>query len=88
MRTALFLLVGVLLLASFLLLGKLFSTHYPAAPRIATIVFIVVWLIVALANMWVGVSKAGYSVGEEAPIALLIFALPAIVAVLLKWRFV
>jgi hypothetical protein len=86
MRTALFLLVGVLLLASFLLLGKLFSTHYPSAPRIATVAFIVVWLVVAAANMWVGVSKAGYSASEEAPIALLIFALPAIIAVLLKWR--
>jgi hypothetical protein len=36
--------------------------------------------------MWVGVAKAGYSVAEELPIFLLIFALPAAVAVLVKWR--
>jgi hypothetical protein len=88
MRTFLFLLAGVLLLTSFLIVGKLFSTHYPDATRTATIAFIVAWLVVAGVNMWVGVSKAGYSIGEELPIFLLIFAVPVIVAVLAKWRFV
>jgi hypothetical protein len=36
--------------------------------------------------MWVGVAKAGYSVGEELPIFLLIFGLPALAAILLKWK--
>lgn len=28
-------------------------------------------------NMWVGLSKAGYSIKDEAPVALLVFAVPA-----------
>jgi hypothetical protein len=87
MRTVMFLVVGLLLVAALLMLGKLFSTNYPEAPRIATIVFVLLWLVIAGVNLWVGVSKAGYSFGEEAPIFLLIFAVPAAVAVLIKWRF-
>lgn len=87
MRTALFLLSGLLLLAAFLLLGKLFSTNYSAATLVATVAYVALWFIVAGANMWVGVAKAGYSVTEELPIFLLIFGLPAAVAILLKWKF-
>ena len=49
--------------------------------------FLVLWLVATLANMWVGVSKAGYSIKDEAPIALLVFAVPAIVAIVIWWRF-
>ena len=44
MRTALILLVGSLLLAACLLLGRLFSGNYPGASYAATVAFIVVWL--------------------------------------------
>jgi hypothetical protein len=87
MRTILFLVAGILLLGASLLLGRLFSPNYPGATLVATIAFIGAWLIIAGANMWVGVAKAGYSVGEELPIFLLIFSLPALAAVLLKWKF-
>jgi hypothetical protein len=86
MRTALFLVAGVVLLGSVLLLGKLFAPQYPDAPRVATLAYIAVWLVVAGANMWLGVAKAGYSIGEELPIFLLIFLLPAALAVVLKWK--
>jgi hypothetical protein len=86
MRTALFLLVGFLLLAVCMLLGKLFSSNYPGAAYAATIIFVALWLAVAAANLWVGVAKAGYTLSEEFPIFLLIFAVPAIVAIFLKWR--
>ena len=86
MRTPLFLLVGFLLLAASALLGKLFSSNYPNATYAATLVFIVVWLGISGANMWVGVAKAGYSLSEELPIFLLIFSVPTVVAVFLKWR--
>jgi uncharacterized membrane protein (DUF485 family) len=36
--------------------------------------FLVLWLVATLVNMWIGVNKAGYSVKDEAPIALLVFA--------------
>jgi len=88
MRTALFLLAGFLLLASVLIVAKLFSANYPAATAWATAAFIALWLVVTAANMWVGVNKAGYSVSEELPILLLLFGVPALVAVVLKWKFV
>ena len=86
MRTPLFLLVGFLLLAVCMLLGRLFSSNYPGATYAATIVFVALWLGVSAANLWVGVAKAGYTLNEEFPIFLLIFAVPAIVAIFLKWR--
>jgi uncharacterized membrane protein len=88
MRTVLFLLAGLLLLAAFLVLAKLFSSNYPAAATWATTLFVGVWLVIAAFNMWVGVSKAGYSATEELPILLLIFGVPAVVAAILKWKFV
>lgn len=88
MRTPLFLLVGFLLLAASALLGKLFSSNYPNATYAATLIFIVVWLGISGANMWVGVAKAGYSLSEELPIFLLIFSVPTVVAIFLKWRII
>ena len=87
MRTALFLIAGFLLLGASLLLGRLFSANYPGATFAATIAYVVLWLTIAGVNMWVGVAKAGYSVTEELPIFLLIFAVPAAVAIVLKWKF-
>jgi len=87
MRTTLFLVAGLLLLAAALLLGKLFSTNYPGATFAATVAYVGLWLIIAGVNMWVGVARAGYSATEEFPIFLLIFGLPAAVAIVLKWKF-
>ena len=86
MRTGLFLLAGFLLLAASLILGRLFSHNLPGAPLFATVLFVVLWLLLAGANMWTGVAKAGYSVAEELPVFALVFLVPAAVAVLLKWK--
>jgi hypothetical protein len=86
MRTALFLIAGFLLLAASLLLGRLFSANCPGATFVATIAYVALWLVIAGVNMWVGVAKAGYSFTEELPIFLLIFAVPAAAAILLKWK--
>jgi hypothetical protein len=87
MRTVLFLLAGFLLLGASILLGKLFSTNYPSATFAATVSYVALWLLIAGFNMWVGVAKAGYSLSEELPIFLLIFAVPVAVAIVLKWKF-
>jgi hypothetical protein len=87
MRTGLFLLVGFLLLAACLILGKLFAANYPAATTVATVLYIVLWLVITAFNMWTGVAKAGYSFAEELPVFALIFLVPAAAAILLKWRF-
>jgi hypothetical protein len=86
MRTPLFLLVGFLLLAASMLLGKLFSSNYSGATYAATLIFVALWLGISGANLWVGVAKAGYSLNEELPVFLLIFGVPTIVAIFLKWR--
>jgi len=86
MRTLLFVLVGFLLLSASMMLGKLFSSNYPAATFAATVIFVALWLGISGVNLWVGVAKAGYSLNEEFPIFLLIFGVPTIVAILLKWR--
>ena len=88
MRTTLFLLAGLLLLAASLLLGRLFSSNYPGATLAATVAYVALWFVIAGANMWIGVAKAGYSVTEELPIFLLIFGLPAAAAIVLKWKFI
>jgi hypothetical protein len=86
-RTGLFLLSGFLLLAASLIVGKLFSSNYPAGPTVATVLFLVVWLLVSAANLWTGVARAGYPVVVELAIFALIFGLPAIAAVLVRWKF-
>ncbi len=87
MRTGLFLLAGFLLLGVCVILAKLFSSNYPGASGVAAGIFIALWLAIAAFNMWVGVAKAGYAASEELPIFLLIFAVPAVAAVILKWKF-
>jgi hypothetical protein len=86
MRTVLFLVAGFLLLAASFLLGRLFSSNFPNAPLVAVIVFAVLWFVIAGVNMWIGVTNAGYSIGEEIPVFALIFFVPVVVAALLKWR--
>jgi hypothetical protein len=87
MRTLLFLVVGFLLLAACLLLGRLFSAQYPAAPYLAMVAFLALWLLISAVNLWAGVARAGYSVTDELPIFLLIFGVPAAAAAVMKWRF-
>jgi hypothetical protein len=87
MRTALFLTSGLLLMASILILAKLFSEHFASAPNWALALGLSLWLAATGANMWIGVSKAGYAVADELPILLLLFAVPALAGVLIRWRF-
>lgn len=49
--------------------------------------FLPLWLVVALINLWVGVSRAGYTVMQELPFFALVFGLPAAFAALLFLRF-
>jgi hypothetical protein len=77
---------GFLLLAVCLLLGRWIGGA--AATVVATTIkcFLVLWLVATLLNMRVGVNQAGYSVKDEAPVALLVFAVPAIVAIVIWWK--
>ena len=86
MHTILTILGGVALLAVFLLFGRLWGGTAPSF-ALAAKAFIPFWLVVSVVNLWVGVSKAGYTVRDEAPILLVVFAVPAVLAALAIWRF-
>jgi hypothetical protein len=40
----------------------------------------------AIGGRFLGVKKAGYSVGEELPMFLLVFSVPAAAALLIWWK--
>jgi hypothetical protein len=76
---------GALLLGVFALFGKLWGGDVAGIGSAAKI-FVPVWSVVALVNMWVGVTKAGYTVAQELPILLIVFAVPAALAAILAWQ--
>lgn len=76
---------GAVLLGLFALFGKLWGGD-AAGIAVGAKLFIPAWCAVALVNMWVGVTKAGYTVAQELPILLVVFAVPAALAALLAWQ--
>ncbi|WPG41060.1 hypothetical protein [Variovorax sp. EBFNA2] len=72
------------LLVSCLLLRRAFGNG-PAGMVMGVKAFIALWLVCAGFNMRLGVHQSAYSVAEELPIFLGIFALPAVIAALV-WR--
>ena len=84
MHMLLVMVTGLLQLAVCVLLGKLWGAD-AASMAAGAKVFIALWLAITLANMWIGVNKAGYTVAQELPILLLNFAVPAALAVAVVW---
>lgn len=85
MRTAIIIAIGFAALAVCVFGPRLVGG--PPWSATGAKVFIALWLAAALVNMWIGVSSAGYSVAEELPIFLVIFALPGVVAAYVWWKF-
>lgn len=75
---------GIVLLGVFLLFGHLWGDA-PASLATAAKLFLPVWLAVSVTNLWIGVSKAGYTVAEETPILLVVFGVPVILAAIAVW---
>jgi len=86
MHTVMVLAGGFALLGICLLAGKLVGGSTGALAK-AALAFLPLWLVGAGINMWVGVAKAGYTVKQELPIFLVLFAVPAAVALALWWKF-
>lgn len=86
MRTLIIISGGFALLAICLGVAKWLGGTGPPAMTTATIVFVILWFLAAAANMWVGVYRAGYSFLDELPIFLVIYLLPAAVAMLVNWK--
>lgn len=76
---------GFLLLGVFLLFGKLWGGDVAGVIAGAK-AFIPVWAAIALANMWVGVTKAGYTVTQELPILIVVFVVPTLIAGIAAWQ--
>jgi hypothetical protein len=83
MRTALIVLGGFVLLAACALIGR--AVKGPPGIAQGSLLFIPLWFALSAMNMAIGVLKAGYSIAEEAPILLVIFAPPAVLAFFL-WK--
>ena len=76
----------IMLLAGLALLILLRLTIRDAAR--ATRLFLILWLVVSIGNLLVGVLYAGYGWAEEAGNGLVVFGVPAAVALLARrfWR--
>jgi hypothetical protein len=84
MHTLIVLAIGFALLAVCLFGGHLVGST--AGLAAGALVFLPLWLIGAGINLYLGVKTAGYTVREEMPIFLLVFAIPAVVALLAWWK--
>ena len=86
MHTVKVIAVGIALLALCLLVARWVGGPAPLVLARGAKIFIPLWLIGTGINMWVGVSKAGYSVAEETPTFFVVFAVPAAIALFVLWR--
>lgn len=84
MHTAMTIFGGLLLLAVFANFGWLWGG--PGGAAAAARLFLPAWAAVTVANLWVGVTRAGYTVAQELPILAVNLAVPAAVALLVAWR--
>jgi hypothetical protein len=85
MHTLIVIVIGLLLLGACLLMGHILGDEGGLGR--AALSFLPVWLMGAGVNMYIGVKNAGYSVSDELPVFLLVFALPALVALLVWWKY-
>jgi hypothetical protein len=85
MHTLLVIATGLGVLAACLLAGHAFGAA-PGTAR-AALCFLPLWFLGAAFNMYLGMRTAGYGFRGEAPVFLLVFAVPALVALLCWWRF-
>jgi hypothetical protein len=86
MRTVIIIVGGLVLVGLFALAGWRLGSGAQSMVTAAKL-FIPFWLVASLLNMWIGVSRAGYSVAEEIPIFLAIFALPTAGAAFIWWKY-
>ena len=84
MHTLMVIGVGLLLLALSAGLGRAVGAHVGMVRGF--LAFLPLWFIGAAVNMYIGVKRAGYSVAVEAPIFVLVFAVPAAIALGLWWK--
>jgi len=84
MHTLIVVAVGFGLLALCAILGRLLGG--PSGIATAALAFLPMWFVGAGFNMYIGVKRAGYSVADEAPIFVVVFAIPAAAALFAWWK--
>jgi hypothetical protein len=82
MHTILVIALGLGLLGMCALVGRMPGGTSGTAT--AAVTFLPLWLLGAGINMYIGVKQAGYGVAAETPIFLIVFGIPAAVA-LFAW---
>ena len=88
MHTVKVIVVGFAVLALCLVAGRLMGgAGQSTLLARSALVFVGLWFVGAGINMWIGVSRAGYSVKEEIPFFFIVFLIPAAVALLVWWRY-
>jgi hypothetical protein len=85
MHTIKILVAGLLILSAVLLLANAWTTTRPVT-GVAISIFLGVWAIISVLNLWIGVYRAGYSLSEELPILALVFLVPALAGVIVAWE--
>lgn len=75
--------IGFALLGILLVLAPRLSISAGRPIPFAVKLFLPLWFVGALINLWIGVTRAGYTVMEEAPIFLVVFGVPAIASLLI-----
>lgn len=80
MHTILIIGGGLVLLAGMAVAGRAIGQ-----PSTALQLFLLIWLVVTAVNLWIGVTRAGYTVMGELPIALVVFGAPALLALGILW---
>ena len=86
MRTLSIIVLGLVLLALWIGVARALAGGDSLQVMKAARAFIGLWFMVAAGNMWMGVASAGYGVWEEVPIFLVIFGLPAGLALFIIWK--
>lgn len=72
---------GIALLLLFLAFGRISGRDDRRRVARSAVYFVPAWFLCAAANMYVGASRAGYSVAQEVPFFIVVFGLPTAVAV-------
>ena len=85
MHTLKIIAAGLALLGLCLLGGYVLGAEGSPAMAVAALVFVPIWFVGAAINLWIGVQRAGYPFRAEAPIFIVVFGVPAVVAAALWW---
>lgn len=87
MHTLKIIAAGFALLGALHFLGRRLKCGGGDPTGFAVRLFLPLWLVASLVNLWVGVNRAGYTLLQEMPFFSLVFGLPAAFAILLFLRF-